>query len=119
MVWKTTSRAELDDARDRLPEMDDVLLFNEHGRVTEFGYANAVVEWNGKLYTPFVEDGCLAGIGVQELIDQGKVERAHVPLEWLSLGARVFYVNSVAGLVPTVLHPSQPGNSPEISASRR
>lgn len=82
----------------------DVLLFNEHGEVTEGTYNNVFVPLpSGKLATPPLECGLLSGVLRRHLLESGKaIER--VLRKRAIVQARRFYVgNSLTGLVPCKL----------------
>ena len=75
--------------------VDDVLLFNERGELTEFTIGNLVVEMNGRLYTPPVSCGLLSGTLRAHLVESGQVEERTVRVEELKDCSRIFLVNSV------------------------
>lgn len=74
---------------------DDVLLFNERGELTEFTIGNLVVEMDGKLYTPPISCGLLAGTFREYLIETGQVEERVIRVDEIGKCTRVFLVNSV------------------------
>lgn len=100
---KTTSRAVLDAHLDENPDVDEVLLYNEAGLLTEFCRGNVVVGLGERLLTPRPEAGCLEGLGVRELVEQGRVAYADLPAGILSEATALYFVNSVAGIVPVGL----------------
>ena len=55
-------------------DCSDVLLYNEHGELTEFTIGNLVVEMDGKLCTPPISCGLLAGTFRAHLVEIGQVE---------------------------------------------
>jgi len=71
------------------------LLFNERGELTEFTIGNLVVELNGKLYTPPISCGLLAGTFREYLLETGQVEERIIRLDELNNCAKMFLVNSV------------------------
>lgn len=95
LFHKTTIRDVYQAARQDFPEADDVLLYNERGELTEFTIGNLVVRMDGKLYTPPVACGLLAGIFRADLLERGKVEEKIIRLEELMECTNVFLVNSV------------------------
>ena len=63
-VWlfhKTTRRAPYERRRERRPDVDDVLLINDRGEVTESTIANLAVRLEGEWVTPPIDAGLLAG----------------------------------------------------------
>jgi para-aminobenzoate synthetase/4-amino-4-deoxychorismate lyase len=104
-VWlhhKTTRREVYDEARASRPDCDDVLLWNTRGEVTESTIANVVIETGGSRVTPPLSSGLLAGVERAQLLAQGHVGEAVVPVTDLHPGRRLWLVNSVRGLVPAV-----------------
>jgi len=117
LFHKTTKRDVYEAARKDFPEQDDVLLFNEHGELTEFTNGNLVVQMNGKFFTPPIESGLLAGTFRAHLLESGKVEERIIRVEELKDCTQVFLVNSVrkwqrVTLQNNVTHPEiNPSNS--------
>lgn len=97
---KTNSRQVFQEALDRFPAYDEVLLFNERGQAAEFCRGNAVFAFGDRWITPSPECGCLPGIGAKRLVESGKAEYGVVPLEEARKADEVFFVNSIRGLVP-------------------
>ena len=98
LYHKTTHRAVYAAALEARPGHDDVLLFNERREVTESTIANVVVELEGKLVTPPVECGLLAGTFRAELLARGDVVEQVVTVKELLRSPRVFLVNSVRAM---------------------
>ena len=73
----------------------DVLLWNERGEITEFTNGNIVVKLNGKLYTPPVTCGLLAGTFRKELLDQQEIEEKVITKAELMKAEEVWFINSV------------------------
>lgn len=99
---KTTRRAFYDDARaavDTGLDADEVLFFNVHGELTEGSYTNVFVEKDGKLLTPPVSSGLLAGTLRQALLDSGRASESRLTAEDLNAPNRVYLGNSVRGLM--------------------
>lgn len=84
-----------DSARKNFPDCDDVLLFNERGELTEFTLGNLVVEMDGKLYTPPISCGLLAGTFRAHLLETGQAEERVVRVDEIEKIKKVFFVNSV------------------------
>jgi len=72
-----------------------VLLYNENDELTEFTIGNLVVEMDGKLYTPPITCGLLAGTFREHLLETGQVEERIIQVEELSNAINIFLVNSV------------------------
>jgi len=92
---KTTFRSVYEAARRSCPDCDDVLLWNEHGELTETCIANIVLEIDNKLYTPPIRSGLLAGVFRAWLLDQGKMEERVLHVSDLNTCNKLFLVNSV------------------------
>jgi para-aminobenzoate synthetase/4-amino-4-deoxychorismate lyase len=95
LYHKTTHRVIYEKAKQTHPDVDDVLLWNERGELTESCIANLVVEWNGQWYTPPVECGLLAGTLRNWLLQQGKLQERVLHLDDLQNCTRFFLINSV------------------------
>lgn len=97
LFHKTTRRAVYERARAEVPGVDDVLLVNERGEVTEATIANLVVELDGELVTPPLESGLLPGTLRAALLRAGRIRERAVQAWELSRCSRVWLVNSVRG----------------------
>jgi para-aminobenzoate synthetase / 4-amino-4-deoxychorismate lyase len=97
LYHKTTNRGVYEAARAVRPDVDDVLLFNEKGEITESTIANIAVEIEGTLYTPPVSCGLLGGTLRAHLLHQGELVERPIAVESLLQSRRVFLLNSVRG----------------------
>ena len=95
LFHKTTRRAVYESRQES--DVDDVLLWNERGELTESTIANIVVELDGVLVTPPVEAGLLAGVERAELLDAGRVVEGTVSVDDLARATGLWLVNSVRG----------------------
>jgi para-aminobenzoate synthetase/4-amino-4-deoxychorismate lyase len=95
LYHKTTRRQTYETARKNCPGCDDVLLWNERNELTESCAANIVVEIEGRLLTPPVESGLLAGTFRRSLLEQGKIREQRLPVGDLKKCSRIFLINSV------------------------
>ena len=95
LYHKTTNRLVYDQALAACPGYDDVILWNEKGEVTESCIANIVVELDGKLYTPPVQCGLLAGTFRACLIEQDKVREKVIRLKDFARSPHIYLINSV------------------------
>jgi para-aminobenzoate synthetase / 4-amino-4-deoxychorismate lyase len=95
LYHKTTHRRVYQAAEMACPDCDEVLLWNEHGEVTETTSANLVMDLDGELVTPPVASGLLAGTYRAWLLDRGRVREKVVRVEDLQRCARIEIVNSV------------------------
>ena len=62
-----------DTARRARPDVDDVILWNERGEITEATIANVVAEIDGVRYTPPLSCGLLGGTFRGELLGSGQI----------------------------------------------
>jgi para-aminobenzoate synthetase / 4-amino-4-deoxychorismate lyase len=85
------------------PDIDDVLLWNERGEVTESSIANVIVELDGQWYTPPVTCGLLPGTLRRSLLEQGKVQERVILISDLE-HAKIWLVNSVRYIRLAVLN---------------
>ena len=95
LFHKTTCRQVYESARNTEPNNDDVLLYNERGELTEFTIGNLVVELNGKLFTPPVSCGLLAGTFRSHLLETGKIKERVIRRDELAKCSMIFLINSV------------------------
>jgi para-aminobenzoate synthetase/4-amino-4-deoxychorismate lyase len=96
LYHKTTHRAVYEAAR--LPDCDDVLLWNERGELTESLIANLVVEKKGELLTPPVACGLLPGAARAQWLAEGRLREAVIRVDELAGCDKIFLLNSVRGL---------------------
>lgn len=97
LFHKTTWREVYEAARKGLEELDDVLLYNERGKLTEFTIGNLVVELDGQFFTPPVSCGVLAGTFRADLLETGQIAEKAISLQELGRCRRIFRVNSIRG----------------------
>jgi para-aminobenzoate synthetase / 4-amino-4-deoxychorismate lyase len=77
----------------------DVIFFNEKGEVTEGAISNIFIERGGKLLTPPVECGLLAGIYRQCMLEERpNAQEAVLLLDDLLSAEKVFICNAIRGL---------------------
>ncbi len=97
LFHKTTHRALFEHALALRSDLDDVVLSNGAGEITEATRANIVVELDGELVTPPIGAGLLPGVMRGLLLDEGRVtERVLRPSD-LTAATRIWLVNAVRG----------------------
>ena len=101
LFHKTTNRGVYE--RARRPGLDDVILWNPRGEITESTIANIVVEVDGSRVTPPVACGLLAGTLRAELLARGEIAEAVVRVEDLRRARRLWVINSVQEWRPATL----------------
>ena len=92
---KTTRRTVYESAKSEYPHLDDVILHNMRGEVTESTRANVVIERNGQKVTPPLRCGLLAGTFRAELLASGELSEAVIPVAELQSLQSFFLINSV------------------------
>ncbi len=95
LFHKTTDRLAYNAATPEVPDVEDVILWNERGEITESRIANIVVDIDGELVTPPVECGLLAGCYRAELLESGVIKERVLQKETLARARAVYFVNSL------------------------
>jgi para-aminobenzoate synthetase/4-amino-4-deoxychorismate lyase len=103
LYHKTTRREFYEDERRAQPEFDDVIFWNERGEITESTIANVVIERDGRLITPPVDAGLLAGTFRSELLAEGKLEEGVILIDELRNTKKFYLINSVRKWMPAIL----------------
>ena len=86
-----------DEARAAHPDCADTILVNERGEITESTIANVAVDIEGRLCTPPVACGLLAGTLRAELLARGELVEQVITIDELRGSPRVLLLNSVRG----------------------
>lgn len=100
---KTTERRVYQALRAIAADCDDVILFNEHGELTETTIYNLYLEIDGELLTPAAESGLLPGTLRQELLESGRAREEIIKVGDLERATNLFVSNSVRGLCEATL----------------
>lgn len=95
LYHKTTHRVVYERALASASDVDDVILWNERGEVTESTIANVVVELDGALYTPPVSCGLLNGTFRTRLLLERRVSERVITTDELVRARKIFLVNSL------------------------
>lgn len=107
-VWpfhKTTRRLPYRRRLSKRPDVDDVLLVNDRGEVTESTISNLAVRLAGAWVTPPVGCGLLAGTYRSILVRDGVLVERPVTVEQLRAAAEIALVSSVRGWRSATLVP--------------
>ena len=102
---KTTRREVYERARAERPDLDDVLLWNERGEITESTIANVVAEIEGARFTPPVACGLLPGVFRATLLDAGEIQERVITQDELPRATRLWLINSLREWIEAVLVP--------------
>lgn len=103
LYHKTTHRKVYEAARSDHPYVDDVLMWNPDGELTESTIANLVVRRDGELLTPAASSGLLPGVFRAHLLSRGVIREAVLRAEELPEAEALYLVNSVRKWRPAVL----------------
>ncbi len=95
LYHKTTFRHTYESARQKFPEYDDVILWNEKRELTESSIANIVVDIEGELYTPPFDAGLLEGVFRAHLLKEEKISERRLHLSDIKKFRKVYLINSV------------------------
>jgi para-aminobenzoate synthetase/4-amino-4-deoxychorismate lyase len=105
LFHKTTRRAPYERRRERRPDVDEVLLVNDRGEVTESTIANVAVRIDGRWVTPSIGAGLLPGTYRAVLLREGSLEERPVMIDEVRAAEELALVSSVRGWRPAVLVP--------------
>ncbi len=107
-VWlyhKTTRREPYERRRKRRPDVDDVILVNARGEVTETTIANLAVLVDGVWVTPPRDAGLLPGTYRRILVERGRLLERPISVEQVRAAEGLALVSSVRGWREAVLVP--------------
>lgn len=97
LYYKTTRRDVYNKAKASRPDCDDVLLWNEHGEITEASSSNVVFEINGRKVTPPVASGLLNGTFRRSLLESAEISEQVVTIAQAKSATQIWLINSVRG----------------------
>ena len=97
LYHKTTLRQPYERRRLRHPDVDDVIMINEHEELTEVTRANLAVQLDGRWWTPPLSSGCLPGVERARLLDRGRLRERVIHVSDLHWAERIAVVNSLRG----------------------
>lgn len=98
---KTTRREVYAEALAACPGLDDVVLYNARGEVTEATQANVILDRDGARLTPPLECGLLPGTMRAALLDVGAIRESRLTVADLrAAGGALHLVNSVREWIP-------------------
>ena len=99
LFHKTTRRDVYAAAEAGRPGADTVILWNEHGEITEATRFNVVAEIDGERVTPPLDCGLLAGVMRAELLESGAITERRITVAELRAAPRLWVINAVRGWV--------------------
>ncbi len=103
LAHKTTRRDIYTRAQATRPDVDDVILWNTRGEITESTIANVVVEIDGTRWTAPRTCGLLPGIARGRLIAAGTVRERPIAVAELKTATGVWLVSALRGEVEATL----------------
>lgn len=103
LYHKTTNRAIYDVHKKDVPNVFDVLLWNEDLEITEFTTGNVVIKTNGEFVTPPIECGLLPGTFRESLLKNVIIVERIITHEELINAEEIWFINSVREWVPVEL----------------
>jgi para-aminobenzoate synthetase/4-amino-4-deoxychorismate lyase len=103
LYHKTTLREFYERRSRRHRDVDDVVMINDRGELTEVTRANIALRLNGEWWTPPLWSGCLPGVERGRLIDQKKLSERVLNLADLHRAEKIAVVSSLRGWRPAVL----------------
>lgn len=96
---KTTNRRFYEDVMAQHPDIDDVILWNSAGHITESCRANVIAHMRGRWITPPVEDGLLNGTYRAFLLRRGIIQEGHLTLNDFQCCRKRYLINSLRGRI--------------------
>ena len=97
LCHKTTHREVYESRQRRHPHVDDVVMVNERGELTEVTRANLAVRLDGRWWTPPTVSGCLPGVERGRLIDRRKLTERVLHPDDLHRAAEIAVLSSLRG----------------------
>ena len=79
--------------------LDEVLLWNERGEVTEFCKGNVVVRIGDDLVTPPLQSGLLGGVYREWLLSKGEIREGVLLVSDIPQATEIYRINALAGKV--------------------
>lgn len=103
LAHKTTNRTIYEAHRAARPDLQEVLLWNECGELTEFTTGNVVLRLEGRLLTPPLAAGVLPGVARAAALATGQIAEATLNRGHSIQAAEVWHLNSLRGWRPVVM----------------
>jgi para-aminobenzoate synthetase/4-amino-4-deoxychorismate lyase len=116
LYHKTSMREPYDRRRERRPDVDDVIMVNTRGELTEATRATLALRLDGQWWTPPLETGCLPGVERARLLEAGRLQERVLHLADLDQAEGVAVLSSLRGARGADL---SEGSLPSEAAVRR
>jgi len=94
---KTTNRHFYDEVIRDISNVNDVIIVNDAGHITETCIGNIVIKIDEKFVTPAIDCGLLPGIYRKKLLEQGVIVEGYITLVDLKRAEEIYIINSIRG----------------------
>jgi para-aminobenzoate synthetase/4-amino-4-deoxychorismate lyase len=118
LYHKTSLREPYDRRRERRPDVDDVIMVNRSGELTEVTRATLALLDGGQWWTPPVESGCLPGVERARLIELGVLREKALRRDDLDRAQGLAVVSSLRGWREAVIRRPRPRSSTGSTSHR-
>ncbi|MBB3084513.1 aminodeoxychorismate synthase component I [Geodermatophilus sabuli] len=112
LYHKTSMREPYDRRRERRPDVDDVIMVNVRGELTEVTRATLAVRIGGRWWTPPLGSGCLPGVERARLLETGRLAERVLHVADLGRAEGVAVLSSLRGWRAARLSPVRRGAAP-------
>jgi para-aminobenzoate synthetase/4-amino-4-deoxychorismate lyase len=103
LFHKTSLRSRYREAADRHPDVDDVVMVNDRGEVTESTIANLAVRIEELWWTPPLACGLLPGIGREVALEEGRLSERRITVDEARSAEELALVSDTRGWRRAVL----------------
>jgi para-aminobenzoate synthetase/4-amino-4-deoxychorismate lyase len=97
LYHKTSMREPYDRRRERRPDVDDVVMLNTRGELTEATRATLALKLDGRWWTPASESGCLPGVERARLLEAGRLQERVLHVADLDRAEELAVLSSLRG----------------------
>jgi para-aminobenzoate synthetase/4-amino-4-deoxychorismate lyase len=111
LYHKTTMREPYDRRRRRRPDVDDVVMVNTRGELTEVTRASLALKLDGRWWTPPLESGCLPGVERARLLEARRLQERVLHVPDLERAEAVAVLSSLRGSRAAELTAVRPGGA--------
>jgi len=112
---KTTVREPYDRRRNRRPDVDDVIMVNTRGELTEVTRATLALRLGGQWWTPPVASGCLPGVERARLLELGVLRERVLRRDDLYRAGGLAVISSLRGWRAATLR--DPGSAVPVAGA--
>ncbi|MGK5115046.1 MULTISPECIES: aminodeoxychorismate synthase component I [unclassified Geodermatophilus] len=112
LYHKTSMREPYDRRARRRPDVDDVVLVNTRGEVTETTRASLALRLDGRWWTPPLASGCLPGVERARLLEAGRLRERVLRVADLDRAEGIAVLSSLRGWRAAELSGRTPAREP-------